>query len=73
MIEPGQAGAYLTLFSEMGLVLLVTTLSGALAGIWIDTQLGSSPVASLAGFILGASIGARAMYRMIMRFLARFD
>jgi F0F1-type ATP synthase assembly protein I len=73
MIEPGQAGAYLALFSEIGIVLLVTTLLGALAGIWIDGQLGTSPIASLAGFLLGAAIGARAMYRTITRFLARFD
>jgi F0F1-type ATP synthase assembly protein I len=73
MIEPGQAGAYLALFSEIGIVLLVTTLIGALAGIWIDAQLASSPLASLAGFLLGAAVGARAMYRMITRFLARFD
>lgn len=73
MIQPGQAGAYLALFSEIGFVLLITTLLGALGGNWIDGQLGTTPVFTIAGFLLGAAIGARAMYRLVMRFLARFD
>jgi F0F1-type ATP synthase assembly protein I len=73
MIEPGQAGAYLALFSEIGIVLLVTTLIGALAGNWIDKQVGTSPFLLLAGFLLGAAVGARAMYQLITRFLAKFD
>ena len=73
MIEPGQAGAYLALFSEIGIVLLVTTLLGALAGNWLDNQLKTVPLLTIAGFLAGAGLGARAMYRMISRFLARFD
>lgn len=73
MIEPGQAGAYLAFFSEIGIVLLVTTLLGALAGNWIDNQLSTAPILTIAGFLAGAGIGARAMYTMITRFLARFD
>jgi len=73
MIEPGQAGAYLALFSEIGIVLLVSTLLGALGGYWIDKQLGSLPILTIMGFLLGAAVGARAMYKLVMRFLARFD
>ncbi len=73
MIEPGQAGAYLALFSEIGVVLLVTTLIGALAGNWIDNQLATGPFLTIAGFLAGAGMGALAMYRLINRFLARFD
>ena len=73
MIEPGQAGAYLALFSEIGIVLLVTTLLGALGGNWIDNQLTTAPLLTLAGFLAGAGLGAMAMYRLISRFLARFD
>ena len=40
MIEPGKTGAYLALFSEIGLVLFVLTLGGALGGHWLDEQLG---------------------------------
>jgi hypothetical protein len=72
MIEPGQAGAYLALFSEIGIVLLVTTLLGALAGHWIDGQLGSNPVFVLTGFLAGAGMGGVAAWRLISRFLARF-
>jgi F0F1-type ATP synthase assembly protein I len=73
MIEPGQAGAYLALFSEIGFVLLVSTLVGALGGYWIDNQLGTLPILTIAGFLVGAAAGARAMYKLVMRFLARFD
>jgi len=73
MIEPGQAGAYLALFSEIGIVLLVTTLLGSLAGNWIDNELRTAPFLTIAGFLAGAGLGARAMYTLIGRFLARFD
>jgi F0F1-type ATP synthase assembly protein I len=64
--------AYLALFSEIGVVLFVTTLVGALAGHWLDLQLGTNPVFAVAGFLVGAAMGAVADYRLITRFLARF-
>lgn len=72
MIGPGQAGAYLALFSEIGLILLVTTLAGALGGNWIDGQLGSRPIFILIGLLVGLAIGAFGVYRLIQRFLAKF-
>ena len=73
MIEPGKGGAYLALFSEIGFVLLVTTLVGTLAGYWLDKQIGTIPVFVLVGLLVGMSIGALAAYRLITRFLARID
>ena len=73
MIEPGKGGAYLALFSEIGLILLVTTLAGTLAGYWVDKQIGTIPVFVLVGLLVGTSTGARAAYLLIIRFLARFD
>ena len=70
MIEPGRAGAYLALFSEMGFALLVTTLIGALGGRWVDGQLGTLPIFLIGGFLAGAGAGARVMYKLIERFLA---
>ncbi len=69
----GQTGAYFALFSEIGFLLLVTTLCGALAGHWLDLQVGSSPILLLIGFIGGAGIGTYGIYRLISRFLAQFD
>jgi ATP synthase protein I len=73
MIEPGKGGAYLALFSEIGLILLVTTLLGTLAGYWVDKQLGTIPVFVLIGLFVGMGAGARAAYRLITRFLARLE
>ena len=69
----GQGSAYLALFSEIGLVLLVTILLGVLGGYWIDKSLGTLPVFVLAGFFLGLTAGSIAVYRLITRFLARFE
>ena len=74
MIEPGQTGAYFALFSEIGFILLVTTLGGSLAGHWIDQQLGLGPPLFLIGGLLGGlAAGALVVYRLITRFLARIE
>jgi F0F1-type ATP synthase assembly protein I len=73
MIEPGQGGAYLALFSEIGFIILVTTLAGALGGHWIDGQLHTTPVFIVAGLLAGLAVAARAVYGLIQRFLARFE
>jgi F0F1-type ATP synthase assembly protein I len=73
MIEPGRTGAYFALFGEMGFALLVTTLIGALAGNWLDGQLGISPILLIVGFLAGAGAGARLMYQLMNRFLAKTE
>jgi F0F1-type ATP synthase assembly protein I len=70
----GRAGAYFALFSEIGLVFLVTTLVGALAGHWLDERLGLGfPVFALVGLLGGFAVGAVGVSRLITRFLATFD
>ena len=70
MIEPGRGGAYLVLFSEIGISLLVTTLIGALGGHWVDERLGMTfPVFMLIGFFLGAGAGTVMIYRLVTKFL----
>jgi F0F1-type ATP synthase assembly protein I len=66
-------GGYLALFSEIGMVLLVTTLLGVAAGYWADQQLGTLPVFVLVGFLAGAGIGTVGIYRLVTRFLKRFE
>jgi F0F1-type ATP synthase assembly protein I len=74
MIEPGRGGAYVVLFSEIGIGLLVTTLIGALGGHWVDEQLGMTfPVFMLIGFFLGALAGTMMIVRLVSRFLKSFD
>ena len=73
MIEPGRAGAYIALFSEIGLVLLVTTLIGVLAGYWADGQLGTLPIFVIVGFLAGAGSGTVMIYRLVSRFLKTIE
>ena len=67
----GKAFSYFALFTEIGLVLFVTTLGGALAGRWLDVELGTTPILVMAGFLLGALLGAVADWRLISRFLEK--
>ena len=67
----GKAFAYFALFTEIGLVLFVTTLGGALGGRWVDEQLGTNPLFVITGFLLGALLGAVADWRLISRFLEK--
>jgi ATP synthase protein I len=71
-MSPG-LGGYLALFSEIGMVLLVTTLLGIAAGYWLDQRLGTLPIFVLVGFFAGAGTGAVGIYRLITRFLKRFE
>ena len=74
MIEHGRGWAYVALFSEIGISLLVTTLIGALGGHWIDGQLGTAfPIFMLIGFFVGAGAGTVMIIRLISRFLKTFD
>ena len=72
MNEPGHLGAYFALFTEIGLVMLVTILASVLAGYWVDGQLGTLPIFSMIGLFGGLALSGLAVYRLIIRFLARF-
>ena len=73
MDERGKAFGYFALFTEIGLVLFVTTLGGALAGRWLDAQLSTSPLLVVAGFLAGAALGAVVDWRLISRFLVTLE
>jgi len=49
MIGPGQTGVYFALFTEIGFILLVTTLAGALAGLRSDIGRDRAAVGGAAG------------------------
>ena len=71
----GQASAlgYFALFTEIGLVLFVTTLGFALGGAWLDDQLHTKPLFIVLGFLVGAGVGAVADYRLVTRVLKRLE
>ena len=73
MIEPGRSWAYVALFSEIGVSLLVTTLLGVLVGYWVDKQLGTLPVFLMVGFFAGAGAGTVMIYRLVSHFLRSIE
>jgi ATP synthase protein I len=73
MNEFGRLGAYLALFSEIAITLLITTLVGVLLGYWLDQNLGTLPIFVLVGLLLGFGGGGYGVYMLITRFLARFE
>lgn len=73
MNESGRGLAYVALFSEIGLSLLITTLAGVFVGYWVDGQLGTLPIFVLIGFFIGAGIGTWIIYRLVSRFLATIE
>ena len=74
MIEPGRGWAYLVLFSEIGISLLVTTLIGALVGHWVDEQLGTRFRSSCSsGSSSAPEPGPLMIIRLVSRFLKTFD
>jgi len=68
-----RALGYFALFTEIGLVLFVTTFGGALAGNWLDQLLQTRPLLVISGFLGGALLGAVVDYRLVTRFLKRLD
>ena len=69
----GKSFRYFALFSEIGVILFITTMGGLLLGRWVDQQLGTNPVFVMSGFLLGIAIGALADWRLISRFLKTID
>jgi len=66
-------GAYLALFSQIGISLLIANLGGALLGHWIDGQLNSGPIFLILGFVGGFVAGAVASARLVQRTLRHLD
>jgi F0F1-type ATP synthase assembly protein I len=73
MNDLGRTSAYFALFSQIAIILLVTTLAGVLAGYWLDQRLMTLPVLTVTGLLVGFGLGGVGVYRLIQRFLARFD
>ena len=69
----GSKGAFIALFSQIGISLLIANLGGALLGHWIDGQLNSGPIFLILGFIGGFTAGAVVAARLVQRTLRHLD
>jgi len=69
----GGKSAYLVLFSQIGAMLLVATLGGALLGNWLDEVLGIGPVLLVVGFLGGFAVGSVGAARTVSRALNMID
>lgn len=73
--EPAFGGksAYLVLFSQIGAMLLVANLGGALLGNWLDDLIGSGPLFLVVGFLGGFAVGSIGAARTVRRALNLID
>ena len=56
----------LGMVTSLGLSMAATVAVGLLAGRWLDSVLGSSPCATIAGIILGMIAGLWSVYKRIL-------
>ncbi|HET7030703.1 MAG TPA: AtpZ/AtpI family protein [Candidatus Limnocylindrales bacterium] len=71
MNEPGKTGAYVAVFSQVGLTLAIPMLIGAFGGSELDKMLGTRPLLVIGGLFGGMVIGGIGCYRLVTRFLER--
>jgi F0F1-type ATP synthase assembly protein I len=55
----------LALVGEVGLTISLSMLAGVLIGHFIDDKLGTTPIATLIGLLLGLAAGIYGVYRLI--------
>jgi hypothetical protein len=69
----GSKSAFVALFSQIGITLLVANLAGALLGRWVDGALNCSPLFLITGFLGGFAVGAVGAAQLIKRSLKQFE
>ena len=50
----------------VGFFIGVCIVSGILAGLWLDTRLGTEPVFILVGLVIGVAVAVYGVYRMLL-------
>ena len=57
----------LTLFFQIGLVIAIPIVLGAIGGNWLDNKLGSGSIITIVLILIGVVVGFRNAYVLIMR------
>jgi ATP synthase protein I len=58
---------------QLGLTVVFSILLSLAAGLWIDSQFGTSPWATLIAMLLGTAAAFYGVYRLIMRIFDDID
>lgn len=58
-------------FLGVGWFIALAIVLGALAGVWLDTKLGSSPVFVIAGLLFGVVVAFYGTYRLVITLLVK--
>ena len=58
----------LALLGQVGLTISLSILLGIVAGLFVDSKLHTSPIATLIGLLLGLAAGVYGVYRLIASF-----
>ncbi len=53
------------LIGQVGLMISLGAVLGIVVGLFIDDKLGSSPVATIIGLLLGLAVGIYGVYRLV--------
>ncbi len=57
--------AAFALIGQVGLMISLGAVLGIVVGLFIDNKLGSSPIATLIGLLLGLAAGIYGVYRLV--------
>ena len=66
-VAPDNWPRLIAVYSDAGLRFALAIVIGGGAGYWLDQKLSISPLALIAGIMLGATAGFISLYRMVMK------
>jgi F0F1-type ATP synthase assembly protein I len=69
----GQSMAALALIGQLGFIMVACILGGFLVGMYLDRQLGTSPLVTILALLAGVAGGMVAVYRLVVKSIDRQD
>ena len=63
----------LSMVTQLGVIMVASIAVGLFAGLYLDRQLGTAPVLTIALMLIGVAGGMAAAYKLIMKVVNRRD